>query len=108
MRKLGLPSPDIGRAAAPAAKETSPSMSNTDSRPTCWRRSRPRRCCCPRPDMTTPNGSNCSTAGCSRPRLPGECVGFPACQLPTGSSLTRRANMMCVIHRFVGAHWRQL
>ena len=33
MRKLGLPSPDIGRAAAPAAKETSPSMSNTDSRP---------------------------------------------------------------------------
>ena len=32
------------------------------------------------------------------------CVGLPACQLPTGSSLARRANMMCVIHRFVGAH----
>ena len=31
-------------------------------------------------------------------------VGLPACQLPTGSSLARRANMMCVIHRFVGAH----
>ena len=32
------------------------------------------------------------------------CVGLPACQLPTGSSLARRANMMCVIHRFVGVH----
>jgi Recombinase len=27
---------------------------------------------------------------------------LPACQLPTGSSLARRANMMCVIHSFVG------
>jgi DNA-directed RNA polymerase sigma subunit (sigma70/sigma32) len=32
------------------------------------------------------------------------CIGLPACQLPTGSSLARRANMMCVIHRFVGVH----